>query len=261
MNTLARPEDLARYVPSFISKGLIADPSPPACPHSEPFLAAVLFADISGFTPLSERLTARGAEGVEQLTQVLNAYFGTLIEIITAHGGDVFKFAGDALLACWRAATPAGLTEAVQHVAQCGPEIFTGTQAVAAPVEERLSLRVGIGAGTAAAVRVGGVRQRWELLLVGQAVNEATRAAARGRPGAAALGPRACQMLGARGRGAELAANLFLLESVLEPRAPQPLGRPQPPPRRSRRYSPTFPRRFTAAWRPGRAAGWRSCAA
>jgi class 3 adenylate cyclase len=56
---------------------------------------------ISGFTALSERLAERGPEGVEELTQVLNAYFGQLIDLITAHGGDVVKFSGDALLAFW----------------------------------------------------------------------------------------------------------------------------------------------------------------
>ena len=63
--------------------------------------SAVLFADISGFTALSERLAAKGADGVEELTQILNAYFGRLIEVIVDHGGDVVKFAGDALLAFW----------------------------------------------------------------------------------------------------------------------------------------------------------------
>ena len=49
---------------------------------------------------------------IEELTQVLNDYFGRLIDLITAHGGDVAKFAGDALLAFWRAAGPEGLATA-----------------------------------------------------------------------------------------------------------------------------------------------------
>ena len=57
---------------------------------------AILFADISGFTPLTERMANRGRSGAEDLTRILNDYFGRLIGIIQAHGGDVTKFAGDA---------------------------------------------------------------------------------------------------------------------------------------------------------------------
>src|SRR5438067_2061942 len=101
MSTQARPEDLARYVPSFLSQRLVGGPAAGTGPFADTLSAAALFADISGFTALSERLAARGSDGVEELTRVLNAYFGRLIEIITGHGGDVVKFAGDALLAFW----------------------------------------------------------------------------------------------------------------------------------------------------------------
>lgn len=38
---------------------------------------------------------------MEKLTYYLNDYFGQLIRLIHSHGGDVVKFAGDALLAVW----------------------------------------------------------------------------------------------------------------------------------------------------------------
>src|SRR5437762_1402015 len=101
MRTETNREDLAPFVPSFVLKRLASHPASRASAYADPSCAAVLFADISGFTALSERLTTRGPEGVEELTQVLNVYFGKLIEVIAAHGGDVAKFAGDALLAFW----------------------------------------------------------------------------------------------------------------------------------------------------------------
>jgi class 3 adenylate cyclase len=61
----------------------------------------VLFADISGFTPLTESLNTLGAEGVERLTTHLNEYFSQMIKLITDHGGDIVKFAGDALMVVW----------------------------------------------------------------------------------------------------------------------------------------------------------------
>ena len=56
------------------------------------------FIDISGFTNLSERLAMRGRIGVEELTEVLNRVFGTMLEIVFARGGTLLKFGGDALL-------------------------------------------------------------------------------------------------------------------------------------------------------------------
>lgn len=51
-------------------------------PFAEKFPGAILFIDMSGFTPLSEKLSAKGLLGVEELSNHLNAYFGKLLEII-----------------------------------------------------------------------------------------------------------------------------------------------------------------------------------
>ncbi|HXV98365.1 MAG TPA: adenylate/guanylate cyclase domain-containing protein, partial [Anaerolineae bacterium] len=94
-------ETLASYVPTFITRRLAANPTPLTTPTAQSFPAAVLFADISGFTALTEHLAQKGPAGTEELTQHLNTYFGQLIELITTHGGDIVKFAGDALIALW----------------------------------------------------------------------------------------------------------------------------------------------------------------
>jgi class 3 adenylate cyclase/tetratricopeptide (TPR) repeat protein len=54
--------------------------------------------DISGFTALSERLGARGKLGAEELILTISRCYDGLIERTLAHGGDVLKFRGDALL-------------------------------------------------------------------------------------------------------------------------------------------------------------------
>ena len=59
---------------------------------------AMLFVDMSGFTPLSERLSSAGMIGIESLSQHLNHYFGSMVDIIHRYEGDVTKFAGDALM-------------------------------------------------------------------------------------------------------------------------------------------------------------------
>ena len=55
-------------------------------------------ADISGFTRLTEQLSSLGRRGAEELTDLLNSCFDSMIRICAEEGGDIIKFGGDALL-------------------------------------------------------------------------------------------------------------------------------------------------------------------
>ncbi len=57
----------------------------------------VMFADLSGFTNLSEKLTAKGKEGSEEISRIINEVFEELITIVSSAGGSVYKFGGDAV--------------------------------------------------------------------------------------------------------------------------------------------------------------------
>jgi class 3 adenylate cyclase/tetratricopeptide (TPR) repeat protein len=59
---------------------------------------SLVFVDISGFTNLSERLASHGRIGAEELTEVLNRVFGSMISLGHQRGGHLLKFGGDALL-------------------------------------------------------------------------------------------------------------------------------------------------------------------
>ena len=59
--------------------------------------AVALFADVSGFTAISEALGSVGKGGTEELTTILNSYFGPMIELIHSYGGIIAKFGGDAM--------------------------------------------------------------------------------------------------------------------------------------------------------------------
>lgn len=63
---------------------------------------AALFADISGFTPLTEKLTQTlGARrGIEELTRQINTVYDALIRQVELRGGSIISFAGDAFT-CW----------------------------------------------------------------------------------------------------------------------------------------------------------------
>lgn len=63
--------------------------------------STLLFLDVSGFTSLTEQYSNDAHLGIDQLTRTLNAYFDKLVYEILAHDGDIYKFAGDAILALW----------------------------------------------------------------------------------------------------------------------------------------------------------------
>jgi len=59
---------------------------------------SLLFFDITGFTPLTERLARRGREGAEELSTLLDTVFSQLLMDAENEGGDLLKWGGDALL-------------------------------------------------------------------------------------------------------------------------------------------------------------------
>ena len=91
---------LTSYLPPHVLRRLTS-PAPAPAPHAERFQAAVLLADIRGFTRMTELMASRGPDGVEMFTDAMNRYFGAMIDCVAEHGGEVVSFAGDALLAVW----------------------------------------------------------------------------------------------------------------------------------------------------------------
>ena len=141
-------------------------------PVAERFSAALLFADVSGFTKLTERLAAQGPAGTEHLTQILNLYFGRIIDIVEYWGGDVVKFAGDALIALWPAEpAQAGGSNAVAVVTKratsCALELQRELHNYAVGEDLRLSMKISIGSGPVSCMHLGGVYERWEFLVAG----------------------------------------------------------------------------------------------
>src|SRR4051794_40585020 len=115
MSTSPSTEILASYAPSLILRALSKHPTLGPDPSTETFPAAALFADISGFTALTERLGQGGPSGIEEIATILNAYFGPLVALVPAQGGDVVKFAGDAPPAIFPAHDEPGHDPAAGH--------------------------------------------------------------------------------------------------------------------------------------------------
>eukprot|EP01119_Soliformovum_irregulare_P003319 TRINITY_DN1370_c0_g1_i1.p1 TRINITY_DN1370_c0_g1~~TRINITY_DN1370_c0_g1_i1.p1 ORF type:complete len:1601 (+),score=583.09 TRINITY_DN1370_c0_g1_i1:488-4804(+) len=145
-----------------------------------------MFADISGFTPLTEQLAALGAEGVEKLSAELNKYFDSLVSIISKHGGDIIKFAGDAVLVIWPATSAQGLPGMIILASICAKELLTSLNEYTVPTpagKAILRLHIGLGAGPAGGVTVGGVNDQVEFFISGQVLEQVSSCEKQALPG------------------------------------------------------------------------------
>jgi adenylate cyclase len=128
----------------------------------------VLFADVRGFTQLSERLEP------SRLVDTLNTYFSAIIERINANEGMVNKFAGDNIMAVWNApqSQPDHAFLAVKTAIESQKAIEELSQNMTdlPPVE----FGIGINTGEVLAGSVGS-KGRAEYTVIGDAVNLASR--------------------------------------------------------------------------------------
>lgn len=88
---------LSAYLPVDRARAIARGESLPS--HAQ---GAALFADVSGFTPLTEALARQFGprRGAEELTRHLNRVYEALVAEIHRHGGSVIGFSGDAMT-CW----------------------------------------------------------------------------------------------------------------------------------------------------------------
>ena len=196
---------LASFTPQRILRLANNDPASIAVARVDRFPAAVRFADISGFTALTERLTAQGPSGAEDLTHVLNLYFGQMIDLIGEYGGDVVKFAGDALIALWPASDATGIVAHVERIAQCSlvMQARLHNQEVADGL--RLSMKLAIGAGEVLWEHLGGVFDRWEFLIAGQPLVQVGIANGHASPGDIVVSAEAWCLIAQAASGSPLA--------------------------------------------------------
>ena len=150
----------------------------------EPFLAegALLFMDISGFTELSEKLGQLGKPGTEELSSILNKFFGSMLNITGDLGGNVLKFGGDALLVGFYEHTDVAKKRAVQCAWLLMDRIkeFYTIDTIAG--ESSISMKIAISSGKWNEILLGDNRRR-ELLLTGKVIKELTRMEEAARPG------------------------------------------------------------------------------
>lgn len=66
----------------------------------------MLFADISGFTNISEACAKMGVRGNEELAFCINRYMEGMVKSLGKYGGDIIKFVGDAMIVMWPRSVP-----------------------------------------------------------------------------------------------------------------------------------------------------------
>ncbi|MEP6680599.1 MAG: adenylate/guanylate cyclase domain-containing protein [Chloroflexota bacterium] len=133
-------------------------------PTSERRLVSVLFADLVGFTTISE---ARDAEDVREL---LGRYFDASREVVDRYGGTVEKFIGDAVMAVW--GTPVAQEDDAERAVRAALELVDAIQRLgeSAGVPD-LALRAAVHTGEAV-VTIGATGMG---MVAGDLVNTASR--------------------------------------------------------------------------------------
>ncbi|HJP70274.1 MAG TPA: adenylate/guanylate cyclase domain-containing protein, partial [Candidatus Limnocylindria bacterium] len=143
-------------------------------------IVTVLFADLVGFTPLSERLDA------EEVAAVQDAYFASVRETIERHGGVLEKFIGDAAMAVFGA--PHGRDDDAERAVRAGMALIAAVEQLGARLglaPGELQLRVGVNSGEVVHATDGPDAGR----VTGDTVNTAARLQAAARPNGVLVGP------------------------------------------------------------------------
>lgn len=149
---------------------------------------SVLFADIRGFTQMSERMSPK------DVVNVLNSYLSIIVDKVIEHEGMVNKFAGDCIMAVWNAPQlqddHAVLAVRAAYESQ---QLIRQKQAtdVSLPV---VQFGIGINTGEAVAGNMGSMG-RAEYTVIGDSVNLASRICSATPGGEIWIGPQTYKMV------------------------------------------------------------------
>ena len=129
---------------------------------------SVLFADIVGFTPLSESMSPAA------VALVLNDYLSRMTDVIFKHEGTLDKFIGDAIMAVFGA--PLDMPDHASRAIKTALEMLERLEEFNSERKEgpHLQIRIGINSGKAVAGEIGSINKK-EYTVLGDTVNTASR--------------------------------------------------------------------------------------
>ena len=170
---LAREEvaraNYSRFMPEYVVKQLLQSPDSFRLGGVNQTVT-VLFADIRGFTAISER------EKPEKVVGLLNKYFSAMSDIIFSHGGTLDKYIGDGLMAIFGAPTVGeeDALNAVKAAVTMQKRVAKLNEELRAEGYENISIGIGLHTGEATIGYIGSDK-RSEYTAIGDTVNLASR--------------------------------------------------------------------------------------
>lgn len=170
---LAREEvaraNYSRFMPEYVVKQLLENPASFRLGGVNQKIT-VLFADIRGFTALSEKANP------EKVVGLLNRYFSAMSEIIFEHGGTLDKYIGDGLMALFGApnASEEDALNAVKAAVTMQKRLSKLNDELHAEGYGRVSVGIGLHTGEATVGYIGSDK-RSEYTAIGDTVNLAAR--------------------------------------------------------------------------------------
>src|SRR6266542_5699709 len=157
--------------------GPVARAPGPAEPATERRLVSILFADLVGFTTLSE---SRDSEEVRDL---LSRYFDVCRTVISRYGGAVEKFIGDAVMAVW--GTPVANEDDAERAVRAALDLVGAVETLGAEIQAtELKARAGVLTGEATV----NLQASGEGMVAGDLVNTASRIQSVAEPGSVFVG-------------------------------------------------------------------------
>jgi adenylate cyclase len=178
---LAREEvaraNYSRFLPEYVVTQMLVNPESFKLGGANQTIT-VLFADIRGFTRISEHAPP------EKIVNLLNRYFSAMTDIIFAHGGTLDKYLGDGLMALFGAptATPEDASNALNAAVAMQRRIMGINLELAAEGFPEIGVGMGLHTGEATVGYIGSER-RSEYTAIGDTVNTASRLESNARGG------------------------------------------------------------------------------
>lgn len=170
---LAREEvaraNYSRFLPEYVVKQMLENPESFKLGGTNQTIT-VLFADIRGFTRLSEHAPP------EKIVGLLNRYFSAMTDIIFAHGGTLDKYLGDGLMSLFGAptTTPEDASNAMNAAVAMQRRILGINLELRQEGLAEIGVGIGLHTGEATVGYIGSER-RSEYTAIGDTVNTASR--------------------------------------------------------------------------------------
>ncbi len=160
--------------------GASMHPAPASSLEGERKLVTVMFADLSGFTALSEALDP------EQVRGIVNRCFDELVPIVERYGGTVDKFIGDEIMALFGA--PLAHENDAERALRAALEMMPAMATIDAADGMSLGMHIGVNSGTVVTGGLGSAG-REQYSVMGDTVNLAARLAEAAHDGEILVGP------------------------------------------------------------------------